>query len=418
MRSAHSARRTFLQGLAGLTLSGALPPARTPPAQAAPQMAQDHTLSHPNSTITLFLCGDVMTGRAIDQALPHPGDPHLYEPYVRDARAYLRLAEAANGPIATPVDFAYIWGDALVELERMGPDMRLINLETAITDSDEPWPAKFIHYRMHPRNLPVLSAAAIDCCTLANNHVLDWGYRGLAQTLDTLHQAGIKTVGAGRDLPEARAPAILEIPRKGRVIVLGLGHGSAGIPKGWAAGPGRPGVLLLDDLSMHTVGAIASQVQGLKQERDILVASIHWGANWGHEIPDAQRRFAHGLIDEARVDVVHGHSSHHVKGIEVYRGRPILYGCGDLLNDYEGIGGHEAFRPDLSLMYFPTLDAVSGRLTALRMTPTQVRRLRINRTSEADTRWLRELLNREGRRFGTRAEITADNTLALHWDSR
>jgi poly-gamma-glutamate synthesis protein (capsule biosynthesis protein) len=401
-------------------LTGVFPriPLGTCRAEAASQMEQDRTTSGSKTAITLFLCGDVMTGRAIDQVLPYPSDPRLHEPYVHDARVYLQLAEAVSGPIGIPVDFAYIWGDALAELERVKPDIRLINLETAVTDSDEHWPAKHIHYRMHPQNLPTLSAAAIQCCTLANNHVLDWGYRGLAQTLQSLRRAGIATAGAGEDLREARAPAILEIPRKGRVIVLGLGYGSAGIPKAWAARPKRPGVRLLDDLSARNVEAVARQMHGLKRERDILVASIHWGGNWGYQVSDEQRRFAHGLIDEAAVDVVHGHSSHHVKGIEVYRGRPILYGCGDFLNDYEGIGGYQAFRGDLSLMYFPTLEAASGRLAALQMTPTQVRRLRVNRTSEADTRWLRELLNREGERFGTRVEITPHNTLNLHWDSQ
>jgi poly-gamma-glutamate synthesis protein (capsule biosynthesis protein) len=381
-------------------------------------MGQSRTTPASKTAITLFLCGDVMTGRGIDQVLPHPGDPRLHEPYVRDARKYVQLAEAVSGPIGAPTDFAYIWGDALVELERLKPDIRLINLETAVTDSDDHWPAKDIHYRMHPRNLPVIGAAAIHCCALANNHVLDWGYRGLADTLRSLHRAGIATAGAGIDLQEACAPAILDVPRKGRVIVLGLGHGSSGIPRRWAAEPNRPGVHLLDDLSEHTVKAVAGLVRGLKREGDTLVASIHWGGNWGYQIPDEHQRFAHGLIDEAGVDVVHGHSSHHVKGIEIYRGRLILYGCGDFFNDYEGIGGYEAFRGDLSLMYFPTLEPASGRLAALQMTPTQIRRLRVNRASEVDMRWLRELLNREGERFGTRVEITSDNTLNLHWGSQ
>lgn len=118
------------------------------------------------------------------------------------------------------------------------------------------------------------------------------------------------------------------------------------------------------------------------------------------------------------MDVVHGHSSHHVKGIEIHRGRLILYGCGDFFNDYEGIGGYESFRGDLSLMYFPTLEPASGRLAALQMTPTQVRRLRVNRAFEVDMRWLRDLLNREGERFGTWVEMMSDNTLNLNWGSQ
>ncbi len=414
----HWARRTFLRWLAGLGLIGATPRFST----AAPhngersQVAQNRETPATGTAITLFLCGDVMTGRAVDQVLPHPGDPRLYEPYVRDARRYVQLADAVNGPIGTPVDFAYVWGDALEALERLSPDIRLINLETAITASDDQWPAKGIHYRMHPRNLPVISAANIHCCSLANNHVLDWGYGGLAETLKSLHRSGIATAGAGNNLAEACAPAILDVPNKGRVIVLALGHRSSGIPRSWAAQPNRPGVCLLSDLSEGTAESIARRVGGLKQAGDLLMVSIHWGGNWGYQVPEEQQRFVHALIDNAGVDLVHGHSSHHVKGIEVYRGRLILYGCGDFFNDYEGIGGYEEFRGDLSVMYFPTFEPASGRLTALRMIPTQVRRFRVNRASAADVRWLRDRLNREGERFGTGVDMESDNSLSLLWE--
>jgi poly-gamma-glutamate synthesis protein (capsule biosynthesis protein) len=121
-------------------------------------------------------------------------------------------------------------------------------------------------------------------------------------------------------------------------------------------------------------------------------------------------------VEETGVDILHGHSSHHVKAIEVYRERLILYGCGDFINDYEGIGGYEEFRGDLGLMYFADMEPRTGRLLALRMVPTQVRRLRVNRASEVDARWLEDLLDREGRRFGTRAERGAANILTLRWD--
>src|SRR5690606_34281662 len=119
---------------------------------------------------------------------------------------------------------------------------------------------------------------------------------------------------------------------------------------------GRPGIHLLPDLSDRTAAGIGELVRESKRPGDIAVASIHWGGNWGYEIPEAQRRFAHNLVDRAGVDVVHGHSSHHPKGIEVHRDRPIIYGCGDFIHDYEGIRGYETFRNDLVLMYFPTLE--------------------------------------------------------------
>jgi poly-gamma-glutamate synthesis protein (capsule biosynthesis protein) len=147
-----------------------------------------------------------------------------------------------------------------------------------------------------------------------------------------------------------------------------------------------------------------------------VVASLHWGRNWGYEIPPAHIAFAHQLIEEAGVDVIHGHSSHHVQGIEVYQGRLILYGAGDLLNDYEGIGGYEAFRADLAVMYFARVDPATGRLVHLHMTPMQIRHFKLNRASKADARWLSERLTREGKSLGTRVELTPDHRLMLRWD--
>jgi poly-gamma-glutamate synthesis protein (capsule biosynthesis protein) len=340
----------------------------------------------------------------VDQILPHPNPPILYEPYVRDARDYVLLAEQKHGAIPRPVDFAYIWGDALTELENAQPDVRVVNLETSITTSDQPWPDKEIHYGMHPKNIGCLTVARIDCCCLANNHVLDWGHPGLLETLETLKGAGIAWAGAGRNLDEAIAPAILEVPGKGRVLVSAFGSTTSGIPQAWAAGPDRPGVFVLEDLSEATAQRIAHHLNALKQPGDVLIASIHWGSNWGYDIPEEQVRFAHRLLDEG-IDIVHGHSSHHPKSIEIYHGRLILYGCGDFINDYEGIDSYRGYRGDLVVMYLADVDPVSGQMTELRMIPFQSRRFRLTWASPADTQWLYQLMNRLCAPLGTRIEL-------------
>lgn len=371
--------------------------------------------SRNRSRVTIFLCGDVMTGRGIDQILPHPCDPRLYEEYLTSALDYVALAEGRVGPIPRPAGFSCIWGDALGELDRVHPDARIINLETSITTSEEPEP-KGINYRMSPANAPCLKAAKIDCCVLANNHVLDWGVAGLHETLETLSDIGLKSAGAGRDRVEAAAPAIIETGGNRRIIVFSFGSQTSGIPRNWRATKDRPGVNLLEDLSDQTVALIATNVRAIKRPGDIVVASIHWGANWGYDIHRDQRRFAQGLIDQAEVDVIHGHSSHHPKAIEVYRNKPILYGCGDFLNDYEGIVGYERFRDDLTLMYFVTLDVSTGELAALGMTPLQIRKFRLNHVSRVDAEWLRDTLSREGARFGTSVEFGDANRLQLMWE--
>jgi poly-gamma-glutamate synthesis protein (capsule biosynthesis protein) len=284
-----------------------------------------------------------------------------------------------------------------------------VNLETAVTESDDFDPGKGIHYRMHPDNVGCLTAAGFDVCTLANNHVLDFGRRGLVETLRTLERAGITTAGAGRDLQDARRPAVLPLTG-GRLIVGACGHGSSGIPVDWAAGDDRPGVEVLPDLRHETAAALAARVIADRRAGDVAVVSIHWGDNWGYEVSREQVDFAHQLIDRG-IDVVFGHSSHHVRPVEIYNQKLILHGCGDFINDYEGISGYESYRGDLALMFFPVLEPATGRLVTLTATPLQMRRLRLSRASASDTEWLCDTLNRISTAFGVRWTVTRDGAL-------
>jgi poly-gamma-glutamate capsule biosynthesis protein CapA/YwtB (metallophosphatase superfamily) len=364
--------------------------------------------------VTVFLCGDVMTGRGIDQILPQPSDPRIHEAFISDARTYIALAEEVNSAIPRPVELSYIWGDALAELQHVAPDARIVNLETSVTRSDDAWP-KGINYRMHPANVGCLAAAGIDVCVLTNNHVLDYGYSGLLETLETLHRAGLKTAGAGRTLAEARQPAVIDLAAECRVVVHGFGTETGGIPRSWAAAEDLPGIAVLFDVSDETAAAIEARVRAVKRGQDVTIASIHWGSNWGYAIPREHVRFAHRLIDGG-VDIVHGHSSHHPRPIEVYRNRLILYGCGDLINDYEGICGNEQYREDLVLMYFATLHPASGALVRLRMTPMQIRKMRLNRATPDDVQWLTNRLTRINQAFGSWVEEAEEGSLLLCWE--
>ncbi|MEU9145557.1 CapA family protein [Streptomyces sp. NPDC048349] len=362
--------------------------------------------------VTLFLAGDVMLGRGIDQILPHPGDPALVEAYVTDARTYVELAEAASGPVPRRADFSWPWGEALGLLDAAAPDLRILNLETSVTRSDDAWPGKEVHYRMHPANLPCLAAARPDLCVLANNHVLDYGRRGLTETLGSLAGAGLRTAGAGRDLHEARRPAVLPLPGGRRVLVFSLGMASSGIPHTWAATAERSGVDFLFEASDAAAAEVAARVRRAKRPGDLTVVSVHWGSNWGHTVPRDQIRFAHALVDGG-VDLVHGHSSHHPRAFEVYRGHPVLYGCGDLIDDYEGIGGHEQYRDDLRLLYLVALEPGTGRLDHARLVPLQAHRMRLRHASREDCGWLYEVLARTSREFGTLIALDREGDLAV-----
>ena len=366
-------------------------------------------------TVTLLLGGDVMTGRGIDQIMSEPLPPVLYEPWVKDARDYVRLAERLNGSLAMTVSPAYVWGDALAELQRLAPDARVVNLETAVTRSATPWPGKGIHYRMSPAHVGCLVAARIDACTLANNHVLDWGLEGLHETLATLHTAGVRTAGAGADAREAGAPAVLALSGDARLLLFGRAMPSSGVPPDWAAQSGRGGIALLPRLDEDAARALADEIRRQRRPGDIAVVSLHWGGNWVDEVPAAHRRFAHRLIELEAADVVHGHSSHHPLPMEVHAGKLVLYGCGDLINDYEGIGPHGRQRSDLVCLYAAALDRATGRLVSLEAVPLQLRRFRLAHPDPDARQWLLGQLDAACRSMGTRLEADPEGRWRLRW---
>ncbi len=365
--------------------------------------------------VTIFMCGDVMTGRGIDQVMPHPCDPKLYEFFMKSAKGYVELAEQKNGEIQKPINYSYIWGDVLDEMKRMDTDIRIINLETSVTKNNDYWKGKGINYRMHPKNISCLTVANIDYCSLANNHTLDWGYSGLEETIKTLKKANIKFAGAGRNINEAEKPAVLNVRRQARIIVFSYGLQTSGIPVNWQAAMDVPGINLLADLSASSVTQIRTKINETKKPKDLVVVSIHWGSNWGYQIQNEQVEFAHKLINEAGVDIIHGHSSHHVKGIEVYKDKPIIYGCGDFIDDYEGISGYETFRSDLGLMYFVRMGLSSRKLIEFRMVPTQVKKFRVNQASLDDSLWLKKTINRQCKQFGAKVDLKTDSKLVLKW---
>jgi poly-gamma-glutamate capsule biosynthesis protein CapA/YwtB (metallophosphatase superfamily) len=361
---------------------------------------------------TLLLCGDVMPGRGVDQILPHPGVPELRELGTNDAGVYVRLAEEVNGPIRYPVSFDWPWGDALRVADDMAPDVRVVNLECAVTRCDDFASGKAVHYRMEPANLPCVAAFKPDACALANNHVLDFGRTGLTDTLHWLADAGLAAVGAGPDLARAQQAAAIPLTGEGRVLVFSCGAACSGIPPSWAAGRGRPGLDLLPSFDDAVAGSLINRVRDAKRPGDIAVVSIHWGSNWGYEVRPDHDRFARLLIDGG-VDLVYGHSSHHPRPIRTYHGKLILYGCGDCVDDYEGISGYEQFRDDLRLLYFATLQLGTGQLTELRIVPMQVRKMRLRHAGSEDSQWLATLLDQISHPYGARISLEPGGSLCL-----
>jgi len=177
-----------------------------------------------------------------------------------------------------------------------------------------------------------------------------------------------------------------------RVVLFSLASSSSGVPPLWNATADGPGVWLFDETSPEGVAPVLDRVNAVRRPGDIVVVSVHWGSNWGYDVPAHRVEIAHRLIDGG-VDVVHGHSSHHPRPVEVYHGRLILYGVGDLIDDYEGIGGYEQYRPELRMLPLATVEAESGRLVRLRLVPVRIRRMRLRHAERDDANALCGTLN-------------------------
>jgi poly-gamma-glutamate capsule biosynthesis protein CapA/YwtB (metallophosphatase superfamily) len=363
--------------------------------------------------LTVFLGGDAMLGRGVDQVLLRPGPRRLYESSVKDAREYVALAAAKNGTVPFPVPSSWVWGDAPGEIARHGARVRIVNLETAVTTRGTPWPGKGIHYRMSPANAAALSDLGVDVCCVANNHVVDWGQQGLHDTLDALDRLHIAHVGAGRSHQDAHGRAIVVVPHSGgrRVFVTGVAGRDCGVPEAWAARGIHPGVALLPSYAVSVADALAARATADRRPGDVVVVSLHWGSNWGASMSADHVRFARRLVDGG-VDVVHGHSSHHPRAVERHGRGIILYGCGELVDDYEGIEGHAPFRSDLVPLFFVSFTAF-GAPPLLSVTPMRLRRLRLERAGTADRAALRATLAAVSAPFGTVFDDGAEGDFVL-----
>ncbi|MFP4408738.1 MAG: CapA family protein [Spirochaetaceae bacterium] len=377
-------------------------------------------MNRSQNALRLFLAGDVMLGRGIDQALEHSCDPLLREPYVTDAREYLRLAESVNGALGAPLGPEEPWGEVLQLLKEEGAGHFFVNLETAVTNQGTYWPEKGIHYRMHPENVAVLQAAGVECCSLANNHAMDFDRSGLEETLSNLEAARIQVVGAGYDRGDARKPTFVGAepteqdgsgksrPGAGPLALVAACFPDSGVPYLWNAEHERSGVFFLEEPGESAAEAIVDAFREVPEETPRLL-SLHWGGNWGYEISEKQRRFARALIESGTVDFIFGHSSHHAKEIELYRDRGIVYGAGDLINDYEGIGGHREYRPELGLLY--VVELTRNALLRMEAIPFRRRRFRLERVSGKESGFFRRVLSHHG--TGPAISVDPDGRLVV-----
>src|SRR5215212_5683210 len=316
--------------------------------------------------ITLALTGDVMLGR--------------------------RVAEALNDHMRPEEP----WGDVRPLLD--AADLRIINLECAITDNEQPWirTAKVFHFRAQPSAIETLRTARIDACSLANNHTLDFEEQGLLDTLEHLDAAGIRHAGAGRNQEEAADPAILTVPANHtrRAALLAFTDNEPS----FAAGADRPGtnylpVSLKPDVLRRVKGAVsAAREMGV----DTVIFSNHWGPNMVQRPRELFRRFARAVIDRG-VDIYYGHSAHVFQGVEIYRGKPILYDTGDFIDDY---AVDPRLRNDWSFLFRVSVE--EGTLKRLDLTPVKLSYARVGLATGGEREKILDRMERLSAEMGTR----------------
>jgi poly-gamma-glutamate synthesis protein (capsule biosynthesis protein) len=257
----------------------------------------------------------------------------------------------------------YPWGNTLSVFKKA--DICFCNLECVISDWGSPWsaPPKVFHFRTDAKNINVLKEAQIRAVSLANNHALDFEYEAVFSMLKALDKEGIKHAGAGADISKASKPAILEIEGKKIALIAFTDNEPA-----WEAKAGKPGVFFVPtDWKNWRTDDLLSLIRKTRDQVDFLIASAHWGPNWGYYPPPEHITLARMLIDTG-ADIVYGHSPHVVRGIEIYKKRIIFYSAGDFIDDY---AVDEIERNDQSFIFVIETDLKN--LSGIHLYPTVIR---------------------------------------------
>jgi poly-gamma-glutamate synthesis protein (capsule biosynthesis protein) len=293
---------------------------------------------------------------------------------------------------------AAVWDGLLDRLRSL--DGLFVNLECCLSTRGRPWRRtnRAFHFRADPDwAVPALRRAGVDCCALANNHVLDFEEPALLDTLTHLDDGDIANAGAGRTRDEALDPAAVSVDGLD-VAFVSLTDNT---PE-YAATDASPGTAYVEmDAAAEETRATVRETLRRARERDpdLLVASLHWGPNMVEEPPEAFRRFGRWLVDEG-FDVVHGHSAHVFQGVERYRGRPICYDTGDFVDDY---AVDEGLRNDRSFLFELSVTA-EGTPTELRLVPTEIHDYAVHEAGGDAAAWSRERMRDRSASFGTSFE--------------
>lgn len=207
---------------------------------------------------------------------------------------------------------------AQVAAELARGDLTLANLESPIARSGTEYTDKRFRFRAEPELAPALRQAGINVVTLANNHSMDFGAAALKETRQHLRAAGVRTVGAGEHLAQARQPLVLQVRRQSLAFLAY----SAVEPTAFYATSTRAGTAPAREALMH------EDLAAVRPLADHVIVSLHWGTEGLSEVQPHQPALARRLID-AGADIVIGHHPHVLRGVERYRHGLIFYSLGN-----------------------------------------------------------------------------------------
>lgn len=308
---------------------------------------------------TLALAGDTMLGRLVGDLLDVHPDAALVEPGI--------VAAAASA------------------------DGCLVNLECCISDRGARWPdpGKLFFFRAPPQAVRILTELGTDVVNLANNHALDYGPVALTDTFAHLDRAGIRWVGAGHDVDEARDPVLLELAGLRVAVVGATDH-----PPDFAAGPDRPGVAYAD-LFAERPTWLERSVAAVRDAADLVIVTVHWGPNMV-EAPVPHVRTAADRLLDVGTDLIVGHSAHVFHGVRWAGDAAVMYDLGDFIDDY---AVDARLRNDLGLLWLVELD--EGGVRRIEAVPLRLGDRGTRVATGEDRAWIEERLATACRRLGS-----------------
>ncbi len=278
-------------------------------------------------SLKIALCGDIMLGRSFNQIFKD-----------------------------NPNQIKEVWGNTMSIFR--DSDIVIGNLETTITNSDDPWSNKAFNYKMNPKYSQTLSYPGFTYLSLANNHILDYKSRGIRDTQANLRQLGINYGGAGYEI-EAMTPTIFSVSGNHRIKNIIIFSASDHYDY-WTATPNRPGIFYINHRDPESINKAVLLFKNYKRSypNSFVILSYHWGPNWESEIPEWKRNLAQ-LLFENGIDLIHGHSAHHIESAEIISGKAIFYSLGDLIDDYAIDPG---YRNDIGMIATLNLNLTTGKI--------------------------------------------------------